>query len=153
MAILDLTKHSGTTIIKIPDFDSIETVEIEVRRPSIARMIQNDSISNDLMKLAIETATGIQEHAKNEDELTYEEKIALYKSNLDQAYFLVAHCLVNPTWEDFAPVITDDQMMAIFSWAMATPQQMRSFRRLEKIPTNHTNGKKVQKDAKRDTGD
>jgi len=57
MAILDLTKHSGTTIIKIPDFDSVETVEIEVRRPSIARMIQNDSISNDLMKLAIETAT------------------------------------------------------------------------------------------------
>ena len=64
MAILDLTKHSGTTIIKIPDFDSVETVEIEVRRPSIARMIQNDSISNDLMKLAIETATGIQENAK-----------------------------------------------------------------------------------------
>lgn len=147
MAILDLTTNKGTTIIKIPDFDGAGDVEVEVRRPALSAMLREEDVPNDLLKLAVETATGLQEQSKKPDEMSHEEKLELYQNNMERAHFLVAHVLVNPRWVDFAPVITDDQLFAIYSWAILSPQQMRSFRDEQKVPADHQDGESVSKNA------
>ncbi|MGO3751213.1 MAG: hypothetical protein ACTJGH_00430 [Peptoniphilaceae bacterium] len=120
--ILDLKDIKDTTTIEIPDFDGIETVEVEVRRPKLMAMVENGEIPDPLMGAAYAAINGYNK-TKEDENIEKEAKRTIDIMNL---YCKV--CLVNPTFEDFKEFMTDDQKTAITSWAIAPAEKLRFFR-------------------------
>lgn len=147
MTILDLSKHKPTTIINIPDFDGIGTVQVEVQRLRLAQIITDESIPNDLLALAVRASVGTFKSSVE----TEEDRAKEVKKNIQTTYFYCEQCLVKPSWEDFKDVITDEQAIAIQAWAIASPEQLRSFRDVQESNTNNPNGTPLQEVAKRNT--
>ena len=76
-------------------------------------------------------------NAKNEDELAIEGIKSL------QIYCMA--CLVEPTWEEIKDYITDDQMLAIFYWAIGGVKRLEKFRAERGAnDTDNTDGSNVQ---------
>lgn len=117
-----------TEYIKIPDSSGLNTIEIEVMKPKIVRMVKNGMVPNPLMKVATMAIKGFKV-----DDITADEVIKLYELYCEA-------CMVNPTFKEVRDYITDEQMQYIFAYGQGTGAQLNSFRTDKKNDTNHSNG-------------
>lgn len=103
-------------ILHLINHDGSGTIPFEVQRPSLLRMLMKGEIPNHLKNVAIEQLEGKE---RKEIDLEYSFKI----------YELYCHaCMVNPTYEEVKEQITDEQMSAIFIYAMNPQIALESFR-------------------------
>ena len=62
-------------------------------------------------------------------------------------------CMVEPTYEQMKDIITDEQMLVVFNWAVGDTQKMANFRKNQEDGTDNRDGEDVPEKAERDTGD
>lgn len=133
-------KAMAAPVVAIPNFDNTGTINVRLRRPRLLDMARQGEIPNHLIGIANQMLLGKQNNAKLDDKKSLEQI-----SSIMELY--ARACLVEPTYEEFKEVITDEQGDAIFAFAMGEVSGLDSFRKDGKDDSNNTNGKKVSKKA------
>lgn len=126
--------ENNTTSIRIPSFDGLGDIEIEVKRPQLMSMMTQGKIPNRLLGVAALITNGKSFEYKSEDEIEKAKELAEWVS------FYCEICMVNPSYEDAKDSITDDQALSIYAWAVAPIGVLRSFRNKEEDDTNNRDG-------------
>lgn len=140
---IEQLRAMATTTIEIPGFDGSDTIKVRVQKPKLLEMASQGKIPNYLMNVAVTKLTGHKASQKKEP--TPEEKMKIATDAID-LYCMV--CLVEPTYEEFKPIMTDDQKFAVFSWAMGEVSTLNSFRNNKENGSSDNNGKEVLQEAK-----
>lgn len=123
---MDFKNMKFTSTIEIPGFDiDDEDIKIEVRRPDIIRMMGKGEIPNPLLGAAYAAVNGYN-ITKKEENLEAEAKRLVELTDL---YCTV--CMVKPTFEEIKDYMTDEQRMAILSWATTSAAMLRRFRTIK----------------------
>ena len=119
--------------LTIPGFIDGETITVKVQKPRLMVMMAQGKIPNPLMGAVTKLMKG-QGNAKDAD-----------MSEMAKVFeFYCKTCMVEPKYDDIADIITDDQMMFIFNWAMGGVQGLESFRPNQENGTGDNTGKGVQ---------
>lgn len=138
--IEELTKMAYS-IIEIPGFGAGDTIKVRVKKPSLMKLLSEGSIPNHLLGVATKMV-GI----KDEKELN---KTAIDESkeimNMFELYSEV--CLVEPTYEEFKEIMTDQQKEHIFNWAMGDVANAETFHKEEEIQPDNNDVKALQGEA------
>lgn len=144
LSIAKLTEMANP-VISIPNFDGTGTINVRVRKPSIMSMAAKGQIPNHLLGIATETMTGKPSSKQKPKEPDAIEKL----QRITDTYELYAQvCLVEPTYEEFKEIMTDEQKLAILNWAMGDLSALDSFRKNEGNGSGNNNGEEVSKEAK-----
>lgn len=126
----DINEFKKPVVITIPAFDGIEELEIEVRRPNLVTMLSKGDIPNPLLGAAHKAVAGMnfsRVPEKAEDEAM---------SFVDITNLYCSTCMINPKFEEVEEYLTDDQRLAITTWAMS---DIKTLRRFHTQQTNNTN--------------
>ena len=107
-----------TELILIPGFVADEEIEIEVKRPSMIRAMALGKIPNELVGYSLKAFGFSKAHEDTED----------LKSAMAFPAFYCELCMVNPTYNEVADIMTDDQIAAIFEWATKEVRELKPFR-------------------------
>ena len=126
-------REKATTILPIPGFDGVGTIDIRVKKPRLMAMASQGQIPNHLMGVVIDIFYGRKEKKKDK---SIKDLFSIYE-------IYCAACMVEPTYEEMKDIITDDQMSAIFNWGMGRVNELDSFRKDEGNGSSDNNGKKV----------
>jgi len=137
LSIEELRKMA-TNVIDIPNFDNTGTIKVRVQKPRLMAMASQGKIPNHLLGTVNDMMFG-RKKEKGEPKL----------EDLTKVYELYCRaCLVEPNYDEFKELITDDQMQAIFDFATGEASQLDSFRTDEKNGSSDNNGKQVSKKTK-----
>lgn len=131
-------KALSTPIIEIPNFDNTGTINVRVRKPRILQLAQKGEIPNHLISIATQMITGKAPTSKKKEDPTQTLKDAALMTEL-----YASVCLVEPSYEEFKEIMTDDQGDAIFMWALGQVNQLDSFRKDKADDKHNTDGKEV----------
>jgi hypothetical protein len=131
----------ATPVIDIPNFDNTGTIKVRVRKPSLMKMATEGKIPNSLMGIAAEMAGLGTSKDKDKDSGKFLEDV----SKMMEFYCKMS--LVEPTYEEFKHIITDEQIAAIFEWATNDEVELYSFRTDKTDGNNNNDGKRVQQKA------
>lgn len=135
-------KKMAHPVIPIPNFDNSGTINVRVQRPRLMSMAAGGKIPNHLLGTATRMVSGQKkQYAKANDE-------DLIKDAALMMELYCKACLVEPTYEEFKDIMTDEQADAIFAWATGTVKQLDSFRTDKGDGTSNNNGKALPKEAK-----
>mgnify|MGYP000922542962 CR=1 FL=1 len=134
-------RKMATVIIDIPDFKGTGTIKVRVQRPRLMAMAAQGKIPNALMGVAAKTAGLGAGKKKNSPENTLKDIASMME-------LYCKACLVEPTYDEFKDIMTDEQIQAIFDWAMGGVRQLESFRKDEGNGPSDNDGKDVSKKAK-----
>ena len=117
---IEQIKEMATPIIEIPNFDNTGTIKVRVKKPNLVNMAANGKIPNYLMSIAAAEMGIRKREEKPVDELINDvaKTMELY----------CRACLVEPTYDEFKEYMTDEQMEAIFDWAMGDIKKVEPFR-------------------------
>lgn len=126
-------KKMATTVIEIPNFDNSGTIKVRVQKPRLMAMAAQGKIPNHLLSIVNDL---MFPNKKEKKELKVEDISKTYELHCRA-------CLVEPSYEEIKDIITDDQMIAIFDWAMGKVSQLDTFRDNKGNGTSNNNGKKV----------
>lgn len=118
-------KELSTTVIEIPDFREEGTIKVRVRKPRIMSLAAQGKLPNHLIGIANDMMFNRDKKKKEPHIKDASEMMKLYCET----------CLIEPTYEDFKDIITDEQMSTIFNWAMGTVNKLDNFRDNEKDGT------------------
>jgi hypothetical protein len=133
-----------STEIDIPDFDGIGNITIKVQRPQLTKMMREGKIDNPLMAMATQAALGKAAKPSKEN-MSDTEKAKDLAKWID---FYCTICMVEPEFDEVKDYMTDDQLLSIYTWALAPIASLRSFRHKEKNGTDNNDGKGVQRKTK-----
>ena len=137
---IEQLRQMAQPVIEIPDFESKGTIKIRVQKPRLMTMVVQGKIPNHLMSKVNEMITG--KSSKKEKEEMQVTDIAQMMEIYCQS------CMVEPTYDEFKEIMTDEQMEAVFNWAMGTVNKIDSFRTDEGNGTSDNNGKTLPKKTK-----
>ncbi len=140
LSIEQLRKMAQTTI-DIPDFNNTGTIKVRVRRPRLMALAAEGKIPNHLLEIASTMVTGQSNKKGTEAPLTIKNVAGML-----ELYCKV--CLVEPTYAEFKDIMTDDQMEAIFDWAMEGMKQLDNFREDKEDGAGHNPSEQAQKKTK-----
>lgn len=131
-------KKMATTVIEIPNFDNSGTIKVRVQKPRLMAMASQGKIPNHLLSI-VNTMMFGNKKEKKEVNIT----------DVAKTYELYCRaCLVEPTYDEFKDIMTDEQMSAIFDWAMGKVSQLDTFRSDKGNGTSDNNGQEVSKKTK-----
>ncbi len=133
ISIEELRKQA-TTVIEIPNFDNSGTIKVRVQKPRLMAMASQGKIPNHLLGIV---NTMMFPSKKEKKELDIEEIAKTYE-------LYCRACLVEPGYEEIKDIITDDQMIAIFDWAMGDMKKVETFRSNEGNGSSDNNGEQVR---------
>ncbi len=137
ISIEELRKQA-TTVIEIPNFDNSGTIKVRVQKPRLMAMASQGKIPNHLLGI-VNTMMFGNKKEKKEVNIT----------DVAKTYELYCRaCLVEPGYEKIKDIITDDQMIAIFDWAMGDVKKLDTFRNNKGNGTSDNNGQEVSKKTK-----
>ena len=123
-------KNMATSIIEIPDFEGTSTIKVRVQKPRLMAMAAQGKIPNHLLGIVNTMMFGNKKEKK-------EVNIA----DVAKTYELYCRaCLVEPSYEEIKDIITDDQMIAIFNWAMGDMKGLENFRTNKRNGASNNNG-------------
>lgn len=125
-------KKMAMPIIEIPNFDNTGTIKVRVQKPRLLTMAKEGKIPNHLLGVANELITGETSRKK--------EGSVKIKDVADMLELYCKACLVEPTYEEFKDIITDEQMFAIFDWGMDGIEELENFREDEGDGSSNNNG-------------
>lgn len=137
---IDELKKQSQPIIAIPNFDNTGTINVKVQRPRLLDMAKRGDIPNHLIDIAHQMLTGKQDTGKMDN------KKALQRTASIMELYTRA-CLVEPSYDDFKEIMTDEQGDTIFSWAMGMVSTLDSFRANAKDDTSDTNESEISKES------
>ena len=107
----------ATTIIEIPDFEGTGTIKVRVKKPRLMAMAAQGKIPNHLLGIV----NNMMFPSKKEKKEPNIEEIA-------KIYELYCRaCLVEPSYDEIKDIMTDEQMSAIFDWAMGDVKKLDTF--------------------------
>lgn len=115
-------KEISNPVIKIPNFDNTGTINIRVQRPRLLDMARQGNIPNHLLGIANQMLLGKQNHDKMDDKKSLEQIASMME-------LYARACLVEPTYNEFKDVMTDEQGDAIFAFAIGKVSDLDSFRK------------------------
>ena len=129
---IETLRSMAVITIDIPDFEGTGTIKVRVQKPRLMALAAQGKIPNVLMSIAAQAmGTGNNRQIKNKEDAM--------KETAQTMELYCKACLVEPTYEEFKDIMTDEQMMAIFDWAMGDIKQLESFRTDKEDGTdNHT---------------
>lgn len=140
---MDVNKFmDNSTVIEVPDFNGIENIEIKVKRPQLMSMMSQGKIPNRLLGVAAQATMGNKGKKEKLDPIQEAKELAEWIA------FYCEICMVEPKYEEVKDTITDDQALAIYAWAIAPIDVLRSFRDKTKNDTNNRDGKVSPEKAK-----
>lgn len=139
---IEQLKAMANPVIQIPSFDNTGSISVKVRKPQLLKMASQGRIPNHLLDIAVAMVAG--EDIKGSEKLSEEEKIKMIASTMD--LYCMA-CLVEPSYEDFKDILTDDQKGYIFSWGIGQVSGLNSFRTDTADGTHDNDGEEVQSEA------
>ncbi len=136
---IEQLRQMACSIIDIPGFDDTGTIRVKVQKPKVMAMAAQGKIPNYLMSTAMRIA-GVpsKEKPRDPDLSDVAKTMELY----------CRACLVQPTYEEFQDIITDDQMTAIFEWAIGDTKKMSTFRPNQENGSSDNNGPGVPEATK-----
>lgn len=121
-SIDDIKKYSGGAIVELPPFDGVHTFIAKLCRPSMLMMVKKGKIPNTLLNQAT------QLFQKGAGSLGKDNTI----SDMYDIIEAVCECaLVKPTYREIKEAglsLTDEQMMAIFSYTQQGVKALEQFR-------------------------
>lgn len=139
---IEQLREMAQPTIDIPNFDGTGTIKVRVQRPKLLAMATQGKIPNHLMSIAVTKLTGKKETSKKQpDEM---DKIKQTAEMLDLYCFA---CLVEPSYNDFKDIMTDDQKFTIFNWGIGEVSSLDSFRPDKGNGTSNNNVQEVSKEA------
>lgn len=124
-SVSDLKRYSAGSIVELPSFGDGQPFIVRLRRPSLLVMSKNGQIPNSLINQASSLFTkGMSSVSGSKGGSTIGE---LY----DIIEVICKSALVKPTYDEIKEAgltLTDDQMMAIFSYSQNGISALESFR-------------------------
>jgi len=132
---IEKLREMAFNYIEIPNFNGQGTITVQVQKPRIMAMAAEGKIPNPLLSVASKMA-GSKGSAKTDEN-------AFVDSSKVFALYCKA-CLVNPKYDDMKDIITDDQMLAIFNWAMGEVNEIEPFRKEQGNGSSDNNEQEVQ---------
>lgn len=131
---IEQLKNMATTIIEIPDFEGTGTIKVRVQKPRLMAMAAQGKIPNHLLGIV----NNMMFPGKKEKKEPNIEEIA-------KIYELYCRaCLVEPSYDEIKDIMTDEQMSAIFDWAMGDAKKLETFRANEGDGSSDNNGEQVR---------
>lgn len=140
---IEKLREMANPIIQIPNFDNTGYIKVRVQRPKLLTMAAEGKIPNHLMNIAVTMINGKPQAKRSE--LTPQEYIKEINGAME--LYCMA-CLVEPSYEDFKDILTDDQKATIFDWGLGEVQVLDSFRTDEGNGSSDNNVQALQKKAK-----
>lgn len=135
---IEQLREMATPIIEIPDFEGTGTIKVRVKKPRLMAMAAQGKIPNHLLGVVNNMMFGNKK-----------EKKEVNITDVAKTYELYCRaCLVEPSYEEIKDIITDDQMIAIFDWAMGDVKKLETFRANEGDGTSNNNGEQVREKTK-----
>ncbi len=135
---IEQLKNMATTIIEIPDFEGTGTIKVRVQKPRLMAMAAQGKIPNHLLGIV----NNMMFPSKKEKKEPNIEEIA-------KIYELYCRaCLVEPSYDEIKDIMTDEQMSAIFDWAMGDMKKIETFRSNEGNGSSNNTGKQVSQKTK-----
>ncbi len=135
LSIEQLKELANNTVIEIPDFAGTGTIDVKVKKPNLMAMASQNKIPNHLIGIVNEKMFGQKAQKKQEENRVKD------LGNLYRLYCEI--CLVEPAYDEFKEIITDEQMQAIFDWAMGDVGKLDSFRDDSKHGTSDNDEQEV----------
>lgn len=123
--------------LTIPGFTDGETITIRVQKPRLMAMMAQGKIPNPLMGT-------IQEMMRGNAAVAQEADLAEMAKVFE---FYCKTCMVEPTYDEMADIITDDQIMSIFDWAVGGVQELEPFRADQKNGPGNSDGQGVPEET------
>ena len=119
--------------LEIPGFAVGETIIIKVRKSRIMTLMAQGKIPNPLMGTVQKLMKG-QGSTKDAD-----------ITEMAKVYDLYCRaCMAEPTYDEMADFITDEQMLAIFNWAIRGAAEVEPFRTDKENGSGDNDGEGVQ---------
>jgi hypothetical protein len=142
---IEQIKKLAHPAIDIPGYSPGETIKVRVRKPQMMKLMAEGQIPNHLLSVVEQMMYGSQsqKNAKKKDSVEGKLKDV---ANVYEVYCRA--CLVEPTYEEFEPYLSDDQKEAIFNWATAEVAQLENFREDQKDGASDNDEPEVQSEAK-----
>lgn len=135
---IEQLKNMATTIIEIPDFEGTGTIKVRVQKPRLIAMAAQGKIPNHLLGIV----NNMMFPSKKEKKEPNIEEIA-------KIYELYCRaCLVEPSYDEIKDIMTDEQMSAIFDWAMGDAKKLETFRSNKGNGSSDNNGEQVREKTK-----
>lgn len=103
-------------VVELPGFDD-EPVYMRIRRPSMAHLIRTGKIPNELMSVAEKAYQGVEDL----EEVDFAQLIELL-------YLFAESAVVEPPFEEIKDLLTDSQLLAIYSYVQRGVRALESFR-------------------------
>jgi hypothetical protein len=139
---IEQIKKLATTVLPIPGFSPEQkTIRVRVKRPDIMSLLAQGKIPNHLVSVVNDMLT-VSNKTKTDEEKAKD------VAKLYELYATI--CLVEPTYEEMKPYITDEQLEAIFSWATAEVAQLENFREDKENGASDNDVQEVQPEAEPD---
>ena len=121
-SLTDIIKYSGGTIVRLPDFGDGEPFIAKLKRPSMLGLVKAGKIPNSLITQAtklFKSGAGSLEKGNTVDEL------------YDIIEIVCREAMVKPTYDEIknaGVTLSDNQLMAIFSYTQNGVKALESFR-------------------------
>lgn len=124
-SISELKKYSGGEIVELPGFTDDAPFVARLRRPSLLILMKSGKIPNSLLSQAQELFSNGTANAGDQTEQDFSKMI-------DVVEILCKSAFVEPSYEELEQndiQLTDEQMMAVFSYTQRGIKALESFRR------------------------
>lgn len=140
---IEQLRQMAQLIIDIPNFDGTGTIKVRVQKPRLMSLATQGKIPNHLMNIAVTKLTG-KKPTTSKKEPSEEEKL---KQGTEMIELYCFACLVEPSYNDFQDIMTDDQKLTIFDWSIGNVSALDSFRTNKGNGTSDNNGQEVPEKA------
>lgn len=124
-SVADLEKYAAGQVVELPEFAEGQPFVVRLRRPSMLSLVKNGKIPNTLLSSANSLFSTGSQSFDAEDPDAMKEMMGI----LD---IVCEASLVEPTYEQIKSAgieLTDEQLMAIFSYSQQGVKALESFRR------------------------
>lgn len=113
-------KKMATPIVEIPGFDNQSTIKVKLKKPSLMTLVAEGKVPNHLLGIASQMVGGNQSKSKGKEADQTKDIIQML-----ELYCQI--CLVEPTYEEFKDIMTDQQKEFIFDWGMGDVAKATTF--------------------------
>lgn len=141
-------RERATQIIEIPDFEGEGTINVRVQKPQLMKLAGQGKIPNHLMTVAVSMIN--EEPVKNAKKMNDKDKMRIAKETME---LICLACLVEPTYEEFIDIMTDDQKGMVFAWGTNQVSELDNFRNDSTDGENDKNGEEIQPETEPGDGD
>lgn len=120
----ELKKYSKGAVVELPSFGEGQPLTVRVKRDSLIEMVQNGTIPNPLMTVAMDLFYEGMDGLDKTDEATFKALREVYTS-------VAKAILVEPTYEQIEEAglrLTDEQLLALYNYNQAGVSGLIPFR-------------------------